>query len=147
MPAAGAISLADANVWLALTFSDHVHHTLAKTWFDAQSDESCAFCRLTQMAILRHLTNSNIMGEFVQNQQDAWKNYDMLAQDPRVIFFGEPPSLEPTFRNLSQAASPLHHLWTDAYLAAFALANHSRLVTFDQGFRRFPGLDFHILAL
>jgi hypothetical protein len=26
MPVSGGISLADANVWLALVFSDHVHH-------------------------------------------------------------------------------------------------------------------------
>jgi predicted nucleic acid-binding protein len=32
-------------------------------------------------------------------------------------------------------------LWTDAYLAAFALAGGHRLVTFDQGFLRFPGLE------
>ena len=32
-------------------------------------------------------------------------------------------------------------LWTDAYLAAFALAGGHRLVTFDQDFLRFPGLE------
>ena len=90
MPVSGAIKLADANVWLALAFSDHLHHANAKAWFDGQSDGSCAFCRVTQMALLRHLTNSKIMGAFVQSQQDAWKNYDKLAQDPRVVFLSEP---------------------------------------------------------
>ena len=72
MPVSGAIKLADANVWLALAFSDHLRHPNAKAWFDGQSDGSCAFCRVTQMALLRHLTNSKIMGAFVQSQQDAW---------------------------------------------------------------------------
>src|SRR6266567_3197159 len=85
MPVPGAIKLADANVWLALAFSDHLHHAKAKAWFDGQSDGSCAFCRVTQMVLLRHLTNSKIMGPFVQSEQDAWKNYDKLTQDPRVI--------------------------------------------------------------
>ncbi len=32
-------------------------------------------------------------------------------------------------------------LWTDAYLAAFAVAGNLRLVTFDKDFERFPGLN------
>jgi uncharacterized protein len=58
MPASGGIKLADANVWLAVAFSDHGHHATARTWFEAQADDSCAICRVTQMALLRHLTNS-----------------------------------------------------------------------------------------
>ena len=76
MPASGAIKLADDNVWLAVAFSDHAHHAKAKVWFDAQPDGTCAFCRVTQMALLRHLTNSKIMGRFVQSQQEVWKNYE-----------------------------------------------------------------------
>ena len=62
MPASGVIKLVDANVWLAVAFSGHVHHAPAKTWFEGQNDATCAFCRVTQMALLRHLTNSKIMG-------------------------------------------------------------------------------------
>jgi predicted nucleic acid-binding protein len=57
MPASGGSKLVDANAWRALVFSDHVHHGAAKAWFDAQSAESCGFCRVTQRALLRHLTN------------------------------------------------------------------------------------------
>ena len=145
MPASGRIKLADANVWLAVVFSDHLHHGKAKAWFDAEGEDSCAFCRLTQMALLRHLTNSKIMGAFVQSQQDAWKNYDKLATDPRVIFVAEPAALETRFLSFTQATSPSHGLWTDAYLSAFALETQAQLVTFDQGFSRFSGLD--LLAL
>jgi predicted nucleic acid-binding protein len=73
MPASGAIKLLDANVWLAVALSDHVHHAKAKVWFESQDDDSCAFCRITQLALLRHLTNARIMGRFVQTQQNAWK--------------------------------------------------------------------------
>ena len=52
MPAFGRIKLADANVRLAVVFSDHLHHLQAKAWFEAQSDASCGFCRVTQMALL-----------------------------------------------------------------------------------------------
>jgi len=83
------------------------------------------------MALLRHLTNSKITGPFVQSQQGAWKNYDELAQDPRVVFLSEPPGLEMSFRNFTQAMSPSHALWTDAYLDSFALETQSRFAGLD----------------
>src|SRR5213596_168750 len=62
MPASGGIRLLDANVWLALAFSDHLHHSKAKEWLGAQHEGAFAFCRVTQMALLRHLSNSKIIG-------------------------------------------------------------------------------------
>jgi toxin-antitoxin system PIN domain toxin len=146
MPVSGAINLPDANVWLALAFSDHVHHVKVREWFDAQPDGTCAFCRITQMALLRHLTNSKIMGYFVLSQQDAWKTFDQFARDPRTLFLTEPPRIETAFRTLTKAASPSHALWTDAYLASFAIESQTRFVTLDQGFSRFTGLDLLLLA-
>jgi len=145
MPASG-IKLADANVWLALAFSDHMHHESATGWFESQTDSSCALCRLTQLALLRHLTNAKIMGKFVQNQQQAWQAYDKFLNDPRVIFLAEPVAIDVEFRGLSQSLSPSHHRWTDAYLAALAKLNAAQLVTFDQGFSSFAGLDLVLLA-
>ena len=141
MPAPGTIKLADANVWLAIAFSDHAHHAAAKNWFDQQDNHACVFCRITQMALLRHLTNAKIMGPFVQSQREAWSIYDKLLADARVTLLSEPPTLEAAFRGLSQAESPSHALWTDAYLAALAIETQSQLVTFDQGFSRFTSLD------
>ena len=48
-----------------------------------------------------------------------------------------------SFGNLGRT-SP--NLWTDAYLAAFANCAGLRLVTFDEGFYRFKGLDVLILT-
>ena len=146
MPASGVIKLADANVWLAVAFSDHIHHGQAKSWFEAEDDANCAFCRVTQMALLRHLTNSKIMGQFVQSQEGACQIHDKLANDPRVVFLAEPSALQTAFRRFTQSKFPSHALWTDAYLAAFAFETQAQLVTFDQGFSRFSGLDLHVLA-
>jgi toxin-antitoxin system PIN domain toxin len=143
---ASGIKIADANVWLALAFSDHVHHASAQQWFDTQPEGACAFCRLTQMALLRHLTNAKIMGKFVQSQQQAWAAYDVLAKDPRVVFLSDPPGVEAEFRSLSQSASPAHQRWTDAYLAAMAKLSAAQLVAFDRGFKAFADLDFALLT-
>jgi predicted nucleic acid-binding protein len=59
---ASGISLVDANVWLAIALDGHVHHAAALAWFDGQAEGTCAFCRITQLAFLRHLTNPKIMG-------------------------------------------------------------------------------------
>ena len=145
MPASG-INLVDANVWLALAYGGHVHHPPARIWFDAQLDQTCAFCRITQLALLRHLTNSKIMGPAVQDQQQAWIAYDHFTRDARVIFLPEPPSLEAEFRSLTQSAAPRNQQWTDAYLVAFANLSGAQLVTFDQDFRAFAGLNCAVLT-
>ena len=77
--------------------------------------------------------------------QDAWRTYDRLAQDPRTVFLSEPPGLDPRFRSIANSASPSHALWTGAFLAALAIESHTRLATFDHGYRRLPALD--LLAL
>ena len=85
MPASGN-NLVDANIWLALAVDAHRHHAPALSWFAVQGDGSCAFCRLTQLALLRHLTNGKIMGPAnVQTQEQAWRVYESLARDPRVV--------------------------------------------------------------
>ena len=106
----------------------------------------CAFCRVTQMALLRHLGKSKIMGRFAQSQQDAWRIYDKPTQDPRVLIITEPATLGTTFRSLTQADSPSHALWTDDYLAAFSMEIGAQLVTFDQRFSRFSGLDLLVMV-
>jgi toxin-antitoxin system PIN domain toxin len=134
MPVSG-ISLLDANVWLALAVSTHQHHVSATAWFDRQSDNSCAFCRITQMALLRHLTNSKIMNGDVQNQADAWHTYEKLLSDGRVVFCPEPEKAESYWKEWTNEVSPSHKTWTDRYMAAFAMAGGLQLVTFDRGFK------------
>lgn len=144
MPASG-IKLPDANIWLAIAVDGHSHHDVAENWFNAQLEQTCALCRITQMALLRHLTNSKIMGENVQSQIEAWRAYDVLLKDSRVVFLAEPAGTESLFRDFTQASAPQHKLWTDAYLAALAQASQSQLVSFDKGLGRFVGVDLHLL--
>jgi uncharacterized protein len=139
-------SILDANVWLALAFSDHIHYERAAAWFNQQADRSCLFCRITQMALLRHLTNSAIMGEFVQTQNEAWATHDSFANDPRVIFVHELADTTRLFRAFTQAETPSHKQWTDAYLAAMAVSHDAQLVTFEKTFHSHGGLRLHILT-
>jgi len=50
------MKLPDVNVWLAASWSRHSLHNSAKEWVDAEQGD-LAFCRVSQMAFLRLLTN------------------------------------------------------------------------------------------
>ncbi len=72
--------------------------------------------------------------------EEAWKVYWELRLSSGVPLLEEPEGLDEALANLvRRGLSP--RLWTDAYLAAFALAGGHRLVTFDPDFLRFPGLE------
>ncbi len=123
----------DVNVWLALSTPDHQHFAVAWNWYMALSDESVlAFCRFTQLGLLRLLTTRSVMGQGTLTQAEAWQAYDRWIEAAGAEFAEEPDGLEPIFRSLSgtQQASPKE--WADGYLAAFAEAAQLTLVTFDK---------------
>jgi len=118
-----------------MTYMRHVHHGLARAWFDGlDMGARVSFCRLTQISLLRLLTTQAVMGADVMTQDQAWGAYDLWHEDERVVFLNEPPGVEETFRSLSRHPSPKPKAWADAYLAAFATASRMRLVTLDQAF-------------
>ena len=53
--------LLDVNVWLALAFDTHVHHTVAKNWFDGLPTGRFVFCRMTQQGFLRLATDPRVL--------------------------------------------------------------------------------------
>lgn len=138
--------LPDINIWLALTFDSHIHHPAAKTWFDALTDEVCLFCRTTQQGFLRLATNFKAFGSEAVSMSDAWRMFDEFLGDPRVSFAYEPANIEPLWRGYTQRRAFSPKVWSDAYLAAFALAAGLELVTFDRGFAQFQSLHCTILS-
>ena len=48
--------------------------------------------------------------------------------------------------NLMSLRAASGSTWTDAYLAAFALETNSRLISFDRGMDRWPGLALELLT-
>ena len=140
------LALVDLNVWLALVYDGHVHHPVAISWFEHGDRDSAAFCRITQLGFLRLLTNRTVMGRFALNQRDAWKCYEKLLLDDRVVFLDESSSLEPVWRRFTHSSKAEPGTWTDAYLAAFAIASRISFVTFDRGFNRFAQLRMTLLS-
>ncbi|MPZ16542.1 MAG: PIN domain-containing protein [Luteitalea sp.] len=136
----------DSNVWLATIWARHVHHAVTKAWFDRQ-DSELALCRVTQMALLRHTTNSAVTGTDALTRRQAWDFVEVLMADPRVSFRDEPDRLVPLWVAFSKKDDRSHKLWTDDYLAAFALAADADLVTLDEGFQdRYPSVRVTLLT-
>ena len=138
--------LPDVNIWLALSFSAHPHHLPAVEWFDDVRPASCAFCRMTQQGYLRLSSNPRVFGKDALRLSDAWKAYDVLLCDERVRFANEPAEVEASWRGLTARDEFSAKIWNDAYLAAFSLRGALKLVTFDKGFRQYPGLRLELLS-
>ena len=137
----------DANVWLALAAEAHAHHKSAKVYWEGNAAPVAAFCRVTQMAFLRLLTNKTIMGSHVLSPSAAWAKFAEFLGLPEIQFLAEPHGLNEQWGHFAAIGRLSPNLWTDAYLAAFAKCAGLRLVTFDKGFSRFAGLDWLILKL
>src|SRR5665213_170658 len=138
--------LADVNVWLAQSYTGHVHHRSARAWFEESENDTIAFCRLTQSSLLRLLTNRKVMGDDVLNTSGAWKVYDDLRRTTGIVFVAEPEGLEPAWRELTRHPHSGPNFWTDAYLSAFASAAGLTIVTFDHAFRHHRGTRVHLLS-
>jgi toxin-antitoxin system PIN domain toxin len=143
--------LCDNNVWLALALSGHAHHTAARDWFETVAEpDTVLFCRATQQAFLRLLTNAAVLAPYgnppLTNQQ-AWSAYEALLTDERIAFRGpEPVGLDLHWKKLAVRDTASPKLWMDTYLAAFALAGGYGMVTTDIAFRQFSGLDLVLLG-
>lgn len=130
----------DVNVWLALSFTSHVHASSAWQWLrDSPQDRKLAFCRQTQLGLLRLLTNPAVMGERMLVLRLAWSTYDRWLEDPFVEYYPEPRDLELAFRELTQMLAPRQGSKAvgDCFLLAYASELGATLVTFDRGLYAF----------
>jgi uncharacterized protein len=95
-------------------------------------DAVLAFCRFTQLGLLRLLTNPSAMGADVLTQTNAWAIYDAFLATDRARFMQEPDRIDPLFRQHTDRDEVSTKQWADGYLSAFALAAGIPLVTFDR---------------
>ena len=123
------ISLPDVNIWIALAAEGHVHHVPARDWFNAQPDASVAFCRITQMGLLRLLTNAKVMGRAPRTIVQAWETFAQLRADRRFVFAAEPDRVESAWRQLMTQAGVGPSSWNRCLFgclrrSALVLAGH-----------------------
>ena len=138
--------LPDINVWLALVDGNHVHHSSAQRYRQHQAGPLVAFCRVSMLGFLRLATHRSVLSRPLA-PSEAWRIYRQYLGEVDVCFLHEPPGIDDEFEQLSGAPGFSLHLWTDAYLAAFARSAGCRMVSFDSDFGNFPSLEFlHLSA-
>ncbi len=145
------MTLCDSNIWLALALSGHVHHAAARRWLNGVEGVAAVFfCRATQQAFLRLLTNAAVLAPYgnqpLTNRQ-AWAVYEAMLVDDRIAWRAdEPAGLDVRWKQFAVRDTASPKLWMDAYLAAFAVAGGHRLVTTDTAFRQFRGLTLELVG-
>jgi uncharacterized protein len=139
------VKLVDVGVWLAAVWGRHARHSVAADWLGREA-EDVFFCRVTQMGLLRLLSNPAIMGDDAIDRSQAWRIFDQLWADERVLWADEPAELDAVWRAISARDDKSHKLWTDDYLAAFAQASEATLVTLDRRLAaRYPSVRVELL--
>lgn len=125
------LSFPDVNVWLALATAEHVHAATARRWW-RQEERNIAFSRFSQLGFLRLITTAAAMDGKPLTMVEAWRVYDRLYEDDRVVFIAEPPSVELRFRELASGRAISPNAWGDAWLLALAEVTGGVLITLDK---------------
>lgn len=143
------MKLPDINIWLALALSKHTHHRAARAWLDGEKQSaSLCFCRATQQGLLRLLTTAAVLARYGNpplTNRAAGAVYDRFLADERIVFVAEPEGVTATSRTLATRDTSSPKLWMDAYLAAFALRSGLQMITTDEAFAQFHGLNVFVL--
>jgi uncharacterized protein len=144
-------SLFDTNIWIAVVFPTHPFHALAQEALARASvARPAVLCRSTQQSFLRLASSPTILkayGAEASTNRDALIAIDSLLSLPQVVTRVEPEGTFELWRQLASRDTASPKLWMDAYLAAFALAGGTNLVTLDHDFKNFlaHGLDLSLL--
>ncbi|MEB3296306.1 MAG: TA system VapC family ribonuclease toxin [Cyanobacteriota bacterium] len=136
------IDLPDLNVWLALTWPLHPQHLRARHYWQAEAGERVVFCTATALGLVRLLCRESVMGEAVLTPVAAGEVLERLCSQTGVGFGGEPSDGWDVFHALLRKGTVPSQHCTDAHLAALAIVNGWRLVSFDAEFEPFAGLKW-----
>ena len=133
--------LPDLNVWLALVWPKHSHHQYADHYWEVQASDRVLFSTVTALGLVRLVSQPKLMGPAVRNPAEASALLDALCQQPGVGLAEPEHDGWEVFHQLLRGGEIPARLYTDAHLAALAIANGWRLVSFDRDFERFAGLQ------
>ena len=134
--------LPDLNVWLALACVDHSHHKQALQYWEQQAASRVLFCTVTAVGLVRLVQQPKVMGTAVMAGADASELLEAFCRQPGVSLAAPEHDGFDLFHQLLRNGELPARLCTDAYLAALAIANGWRLVSFDQDFQRFKELHW-----
>jgi len=132
--------LVDVNVLLALIWPRHQGHAAAHHWFEKSGSHAWATSPLTQLGVLRLLTNP------VVTQGAVSATAALAALNEATHHQGHEfwPINRELAVGLNSVAGRLqgNRQWTGAVLLSQAIERHGGLVTFDSGVRELADREF-----
>lgn len=137
--------LLDVNVWIALSAEDHVFHERARGYWIREAAEVIVFCRHTALGLVRITGQAHTKHGGHLTPKEAWHVYARWLAQPGVTLQPEPKGIDPVLERWVLDGLVTQRTWADAYLAAFALVDSHRIVTFDADLQRFPGPELLLL--
>lgn len=140
------VDLPDLNLWLALAWSGHRHHATACRYWEEQAADTVVFTTVTALGLVRLLSQPRAMGEAVLTLGQASAVQAAFLEQPGVRLVDDAAASWPVFRQLLSSGIWPARLCTDVHLAALAIAEGWRLVSFDRDFGRISGLSWLPLA-
>jgi len=137
------VKLVDANVLLYAVNTDAPHHERSLRWLDGalSGADTVAFAWIALLAFVRLSTKAELFPsplgvDGAMDRVDAW-----LGAAPAVII--EPTVDHPRIlRDLLRPLGSGGNLVNDAHLAALSIEHRCGIVSFDNDFDRFAGVDW-----
>lgn len=121
-------ALLDVNVLLALLDQDHIDHTRARQWLEAEIDHGWASCAITENGFVRILSQPKYPN--AASIPEAMTLLERATGTAHHDFWTCSVSLlDDTVIDRTRLHG--HRQLTDAYLLALATAEGGRFVTFD----------------
>lgn len=139
-------ALVDVNVLLPLLMPQHPAHAAARQWLGLQAKNTTRYALPVQLGVLRLLSQPRVMGNSALLPDVALQTWaDLVDAADMQELVAPQPQHALLLRQCVAGRVATPNLWTDAWLAALAIATSSTMVTFDQGFRGFAGLQLTLL--
>jgi toxin-antitoxin system PIN domain toxin len=138
--------LLDVNVLLALLWPPHEDHVAAQTWFAKTGRRAWATNPITQLGVMRLLTNSSVTRGAVSAANAIEVVAEAMQHEGHEFW-----PLQNQLTGLKSISGKLlgHRQWTDAVLLLQAVERSGTFVTFDSGVSQLAGRELkgHLLLL
>jgi hypothetical protein len=128
------IPLLDVNVLVALAWPNHVHHDVARAWFERHAAGGWASCSLTQGGFVRVSSNPQAIPG-AKTPREALALLEVLTASYGHRFWADDVELAKP-RHFAREQLVGYRQITDAQLLALALRHGGRLATLDRAIRR-----------
>jgi len=137
------MKIIDLNVLIYAVNSDSAQHDEARAYLEKafRDNEMVALPWVVLLGFLRITTNRRVMPSPIRPEQ-AIQIIDDWLELPTVDRLEPGPDHWLVLKDLIEESGTAANLTTDAHLAALAIENGAKLVSFDRDFQRFQRLHY-----